>query len=556
MLARTNWRYLLTLATLILLTAIASVPAFGQSKAGRRVGVSGLSGAVRVRHWLSQPVGAELLGQRLNTLSLVGSLNHFGPLGSTAGPGRGLSADLFNKDATGLPQNEESVSVCHQNPGVVLGATNDYRGLLDPQENFTGWHLSLNNGRSVANEGLLPAVTMAGQEIPSGGDPVAVAASGCKLYAASLNYAFGPSFPEDFFPNGVGVYRSDPKTLANCPGGADPSCWPTRRAVAIAPAPGHFLDKEWIDVGKSGSAGEVVWIAYSDLSQWEEEGGEAVEHSGQVQAVRCTADLSSCTDPIVISVGQQVAEYPDVTIGPDGRVYITWTEFTGGSFTGPAERGWFAVAQPGSTRFSGPRLVVPTDPLVLRGHPIGKIHSNDFRLGGNLGVNTVAMVSGHPRVFAGWTHCKAEVLDGVCEEPQFQIRYSDDLGRAWSGPRTVTGVGDNYFPTLDTDPRTGALVAAFYTSRYDPIFHNRQDVELVALSRTARVTHRVRVTSVSNEPEADPLLGGFFIGDYIEVSAEGRAAYVHYNANQRHVRLLGEGVPIPQQDNYLTKVPI
>jgi hypothetical protein len=25
---------------------------------------------------------------------------------------------------------------------------------------------------------------------------------------------------------------------------------------------------------------------------------------------------------------------------------------------------------------------------------------------------------------------------------------------------------------------------------------------------------------------------------------------VHYNANERHVALLGEGLPIPQQDNY------
>jgi hypothetical protein len=29
---------------------------------------------------------------------------------------------------------------------------------------------------------------------------------------------------------------------------------------------------------------------------------------------------------------------------------------------------------------------------------------------------------------------------------------------------------------------------------------------------------------------------------------------VHYNANQRHVALIGEGLPIPQQDNYLTRV--
>jgi hypothetical protein len=71
---------------------------------------------------------------------------------------------------------------------------------------------------------------------------------------------------------------------------------------------------------------------------------------------------------------------------------------------------------------------------------------------------------------------------------------------------------------------------------------------------TGRLVKRQRVTKVSNESEADPILGGFFIGDYFDVHLLKGTAYVHYNANYRHVRLLGEGIPIPQQDNYLTKV--
>jgi hypothetical protein len=63
---------------------------------------------------------------------------------------------------------------------------------------------------------------------------------------------------------------------------------------------------------------------------------------------------------------------------------------------------------------------------------------------------------------------------------------------------------------------------AYYTNRFDPVFHNRQDVELVELNAaTSAVTDRQRLTSLSNESEADPLLGGLFIGDYIEVYAAG-----------------------------------
>jgi hypothetical protein len=67
------------------------------------------------------------------------------------------------------------------------------------------------------------------------------------------------------------------------------------------------------------------------------------------------------------------------------------------------------------------------------------------------------------------------------------------------------------------------------------------------------VTRRQRVTPLSNESEADPLLGGFFIGDYIDVHLLKGIAYVGYNVNYRQIPVLGEGFPIPQQDNYLTK---
>jgi hypothetical protein len=73
---------------------------------------------------------------------------------------------------------------------------------------------------------------------------------------------------------------------------------------------------------------------------------------GPGQVVRCSADLSSCTRPVVLSQGQKVAEYPWVTIGPDGRTYITWGQFFVDSFIGPAQRAWIAVAEPGSTTFT------------------------------------------------------------------------------------------------------------------------------------------------------------------------------------------------------------
>jgi hypothetical protein len=216
-------------------------------------------------------------------------------------------------------------------------------------------------------------------------------------------------------------------------------------------------------------------------------------------------------------------------------------------------RFWLRVAEPGSTTF-GPMRRVANEPLNLG---IADLHANDFRVA-TYPKNTVAMVAGHPRVFVVWDGCRARTLgDTVCEEPAIKLRYSDDAGVSWSRTRVLSASGDNYFPTIDADRSSGRVAVAWYTSRFDPVFHNRQDVELVSLDRaTARVVQRQRVTRTSNEPEADPLLGGAFIGDYFEVAAEHGTGYVHFNANYVSIRLLGEGLPIPQQDNFLITRPL
>src|SRR5205085_1773550 len=98
-----------------------------------------------------------------------------------------------NGDTVGLPQDEESISSCANAPSTVIGGTNDFRFLLDPQGNSTGWHFSVDGGRTLTNEGLLPALSAPDGRtmLPSGGDPVDVASADCRgIYAGSLDYDF------------------------------------------------------------------------------------------------------------------------------------------------------------------------------------------------------------------------------------------------------------------------------------------------------------------------------------------------------------------------------
>jgi hypothetical protein len=499
-----------------------------------QTGATSLSQAAVIHRWFSQPATRQ--GEIPAVLARLraaasGAMSRVTP-GAAAGP---LTADVFNHDRVGLPQNEESVAVCGRS---VLGGTNDFRSMLlnPPQDMGAGWHLSTDNGRTVRNEGLLPPVTIAGQPVAARGDPVDVAGQGCNLYAGSVG-----STPDDRI-NAVVVYRSRPDTLASCAGGIAAGCWPTRRAVATAGLP-HFLDKEWMDVGRSGQAGEVVWVSFTDFILDPITGQEL---SSTIKAVRCNPTLTTCTDPILVSGSDQRTQFSDVTVGPDGRTYLSWVQFLGSPETGFTFALKLRVAPPGSTQF-GPTRIVANEPKPS----VVFLHANAFRPQ-TIPKNDVKMVHGHPRLFVVWEGCRTSIF-GVCEEPRVNLARSTDFGASWR--RTVLSVGgDNYFPTISEDRGGAALAVAWYTNRHDHRFHSRQDVELVSVEPSSgAVVKRQRLTRVSNETEADVALHGLFIGDYFEVFARRGVAYVHYNANYRHVRVLGLGVPVPQQDNYLTK---
>jgi hypothetical protein len=530
--------------SLVLTLPASSVPRGKGKPLGAQL-TSHVSQQVALRHWVANPDTAPApVKDRIEAVRAASD-------GPRTLPTTSRGRNRFNLDGFGLPQNEESVSACRQNPRLVLGSTNDYRGLVDPQGNLTGWHFSTDGGDTVANEGLLPPVQLApGLEVPSGGDPVDVFVPGCGAYAASLAYD-----PRDPFnrPNGIAAYRSDPRILATCPGGSSPACWPERRAVAIAEQ-NHFLDKEWMHAGVSGTAGLVVWVTYSDF---------LIDNTAplgftraSIKAVRCTPNLSECTAPITISDDDQDVQFSDVTVGPDGRVYVTWSEILGelpGSPGYPAQTfvHKLRVAPAGSTQF-GPERVIAVEGRAI---PFGGfLQANDFRVATYV-KSEVALVNGKPRVFAVWDACSPRVLDFICEYPVIKLRWSDDAGVTWSRTRTVSAGGVNYFPTISWDrARDGQLALAWFTNRFDPAFHNRQDVELVTVDPVAgSVEGRQRITLPSNESEADPLLGGFFIGDYIEVFAHQGRAWVHYNANYRQIRLLGQGRPVNQQDNFLAR---
>lgn len=155
-------------AFFVLLIGLVALPVTAAPK-GRNVGADALthtSQSVAIRYWLAHPnqAPAHLQDVFRRASGLVARLR------PSRAPRARSTSDVFNDDIFGLPENEESVSACRLDDSQVIEGTNEYRGLLDSEGNFTGWHLSTDGGNSLAKEGLLPAVTVGGTDTrPSGG---------------------------------------------------------------------------------------------------------------------------------------------------------------------------------------------------------------------------------------------------------------------------------------------------------------------------------------------------------------------------------------------------
>jgi hypothetical protein len=539
---------------LVLAVGLASVwSSVGMARGSDVAGVAGPSIAFRSQAYLARyfslnpaaaPLGLQSAFAHLRARRVSGWSGSPGVVSgeSAAGPASvTLAPKAFNLDTGGLPQNEESGAVCATNTANVLQGTNDYRGLVSSPANLTGFVFSNTGGSSITKEGQLPAVTIAGATVPSGGDPVSRFSSSCTAFAADIDSNLTSTGTT--LQSGVVVRSSTAAILATC---ATPTaCWPTAKVIDSTTASSQFLDKDWMDVGKSGTD-EVVWVTYTKF----------VGKASSIDAVRCNLALTSCTAPIQVSdatdtttTGTKFTQFSYVTVGPDGRVYVTYATFTvdgsGVAHYGPIK---LKIANAGSTTFGAASVVfTPSGGIV----PGVSLHADDFAIA-TVPKATVAVIGSTPRIFVTFEGCTTLIASTVCEEPQIRVRYSDNSGGTWNALTFGSAGKDNYFPTIATDTTTtpNKVAVAWYSSVNDPS-HHRYDLYLAAfpadLSSAAAIT---RITTAPNEPDADPVLGGHFIGDYFEVVATSGHAYLNFNLNTRSQQLLGTGQTIHQQDNF------
>lgn len=473
-----------------------------------------------------------------------------------------FGSKVFNKEsASGLPQNETTIAIDPLNTSRFVGGYNDYRGLLSPY-NFTGWSTTTDDLTTIAKDGQIPPAVVLGQALPSGGDPAADVDS-------SGNFFMGTFWFDDMDPNGVGIARSPAAGSATgvfsaaCTGGGDTDCWPVRRVVAentCSSTGGYFHDKPYIAVDRSSSAASgsvyIVWTRF---------GCAFSDFSSRIMIAKCTNSLAVCTAPVVLEYTPGTGSYFDfvqlshLAVGPTGKVYVVWNRHSGSAYA--TELSYVRL-----------RVITPTSSTSSVGTvgPFRTVHAETSPIPWGLApYPAYYRTSTYPHVAVKGNRAiivwdRRTVPDIVWDSWYFGSdivgKYTDDDGATFSAIQTVSSAfGHQYQPSICVDNTTGTVVVAYFSHQND-LWSHKQDVYVASSATGAAPFTPLRVTSLSNDTEADPWLSDMFIGDYIEVACRGGKGVVHYTANYRALPFpYGGGSSslfVRQQDNFVGSVTL
>jgi hypothetical protein len=473
----------------------------------------------------------------------------------------GTSGTKFNREGTAnaMPQNEESLDFLQNRVAagadLLVSGANDYRGFLGGLGNSaTGYYIQRANADCAPEaEGGLPALAnpnTAGAQLLGGGDPV-VAADPARdvFFMADLRF--------DDTATAIGIFRTTAANLMStttCPTGTHTAnqaaaCWPQHRLLATKPAPmqQYFQDKPHVTVDEraSGTGAGRVYVTGTLF--------DMVASTSRIWIIACTNDLSSCSSPAFVSGSDMQTQMSHVSVRPDGGITVSYENV---SSTGDTLLIRYArcttAAPPTAPTCSAPVTVFnESKPLVYMG-------ASDFRI-------TTYPKHAHRTGASGtetymvWDRCKVAITSGAgCPDTDVVLTHSTDNGATWSTPAVIdTAAGNQFFPWIAVDKSIGTMNIAYYSATES--WKHRFNVKLVQVpAGTATPNAPQTVTSGTNEPDADPFLGGAFIGDYIGIAARGSTTtgqsvvYLGYTWNARNGSY--GGVSTGQQDNRVSRL--
>ncbi len=483
-----------------------------------------------------------------------------------------------------MPQNEESVDFLLNRVGgtadLIVGAANDFRGFFGGLGgSATGFYVHRSASDCTGQfEGGLPSIVDVNGVTSFGiGDPVVAAdPERDAFFAADLHFGFNFSIGE--FDTSVGVFRTTASVLTNtkiCPPGShefnDTGCWPTSTAADVqntfgtVSSTGRFIDKPHLAVDErpKGSAKEAGNV-YVTNTVFDFNFGTTT-----IDLTACTNSLKACSSPITVSghdgtFFDNFTQLSHVSVRPDGIITVSYVRVNLGFPIGQTfDLKWVICTPAGAPNppsCSPPTIIVTeTQPLPFG----GTLAAEDFRVTTYPKHDHQVEPDGTTQTIVVWDRCAAPliVFGFNCPESDVVITASNNNGTTWSPVTPVNSKPQNqFFPWIKTDRSSNTVNIAYYSSQND-IFQHRVQVFLNQIAPGTVIPNPVgasqALTTLADDPAADPLLGGFFFGDYIGLAARGttisgpRRAYTSYTYNTDQGII--HGISTPEQNNHLSR---
>lgn len=256
-----------------------------------------------------------------------------------------------------------------------------------------------------------------------------------------------------------------------------------------------FEDKPYIvaDNTKSKFAGNL----YVGWTRWR-------IADSQMVIARSTDDGKTWSQPVEIDAhpglprdDNGAAEGFDGVVGPDGTLYVIWSQDNDIMLT---------VSRDGGAKFSHARAIIHTAPIMFAVDTLERAN----------GFPEIAIDPKGNRLYVTWSDYRNGDLDVF-------LASSDDRGKRWSSPVRVNNDpihngAEQFFQWLAVDPTDRSVNVIFYDRRIDP--QNRK--QIVVLARSTDGGRTFDNYAWTDEPfEAS----GVFFGDYSGLAAYGGRVY-------------------------------
>lgn len=468
-----------------------------------------------------------------------------------------------NQDTLGAPQNETAIAVDPNNPNRVVAAANDYVARTwscsvsgTPcsalGDGYSGTYFSNDGGQTwccAATDPshlgtLIPGVErLTGGIYDAGGDPALAFDSRGNVYYAGLG------FDRTAAPNTVAVNKGTFN-------GSGQLTWRQPTFINQTTSPSTLNDKEWIAVDSHASSPfrDRVYVTWTRFI-FNPDNGRYVQSP---IAVAYSADGGKTfSNPQLIAGDVLYSQGSNVSVGPDGTVYVFWD---GSTRLAALDSTWMVKSADGGVTWSKPVAVSQLVDILVPANTAFRV--NSFPAGA---------VAPNGDVYVTWASMMSNSTGGLC--PAFTnngchsaVLYSKSTngGDAWSTPAlafptldamTQTAIGypvtqpngstlnaptprrvDTVFPAIAISPSGRVYMSAYAANVISPWQTCAQPaagaagrIDCLALGpyiNNARLDYVVRDlnTNVAQTVSTHPIntrngFGGGFFGDYTDIAA-------------------------------------